>query len=174
MLEKKEKVLLKKAAAEVEKAKEFTRAKNKRGMIAKCMHFLLKISFSWCYVFDYFVCLSAWNFTYLTSMHIHALHDVWFFFGFCYTFCAFSHVMHPFWFSGTVCTLLVQGNSWKKRFMIFFPPFSKTIKPHNWNILIMTPEEKSTLFFCSQQTCKHWHTQCRLTCLFHCFVLNIQ
>ena len=31
MLEKKEKVLLKKAAAEVEKAKEFTRAKNKRG-----------------------------------------------------------------------------------------------------------------------------------------------
>lgn len=32
MLEKKEKVLLKKAAAEVEKAKEFTRAKNKRGM----------------------------------------------------------------------------------------------------------------------------------------------
>lgn len=33
MLEKKENVLLKKAAAEVEKAKEFTRAKNKRGMI---------------------------------------------------------------------------------------------------------------------------------------------
>lgn len=32
MLEKKEKVLQKKAAAEVEKAKEFTRAKNKRGM----------------------------------------------------------------------------------------------------------------------------------------------
>ncbi|KAL8101619.1 hypothetical protein AgCh_033495 [Apium graveolens] len=32
MLEKKEKVLMKKAAAEVEKAKEFTRAKNKRGM----------------------------------------------------------------------------------------------------------------------------------------------
>ena len=32
MLEKKEQVLLKKAAAEVEKAKEFTRAKNKRGM----------------------------------------------------------------------------------------------------------------------------------------------
>lgn len=31
MLEKKEKVLLKKVAAEVEKAKEFTRAKNKRG-----------------------------------------------------------------------------------------------------------------------------------------------
>lgn len=31
MLEKKEKVLVKKAAAEVEKAKEFTRAKNKRG-----------------------------------------------------------------------------------------------------------------------------------------------
>lgn len=33
MLEKKEKVLLKKAAGEVEKAKEFTRAKNRRGMI---------------------------------------------------------------------------------------------------------------------------------------------
>ncbi|PKA51209.1 Vacuolar protein sorting-associated protein 32 like 1 [Apostasia shenzhenica] len=32
MLEKKENVLLKKAAAEVEKAKEFTRAKNKRGL----------------------------------------------------------------------------------------------------------------------------------------------
>ena len=31
MLEKKEKVLLKKVAAEVEKAKEFTRGKNKRG-----------------------------------------------------------------------------------------------------------------------------------------------
>lgn len=33
MLEKKEKVLLKKVATEVEKAKEFTRAKNKRGML---------------------------------------------------------------------------------------------------------------------------------------------
>lgn len=33
MLEKKEKVLLKKAASEVEKAKEFTKAKNRRGMI---------------------------------------------------------------------------------------------------------------------------------------------
>lgn len=32
MLEKKEKVLLKKAATEVEKAKDYTRAKNKRGM----------------------------------------------------------------------------------------------------------------------------------------------
>ena len=32
MLEKKENVLVKKAAAEVEKAKEFTTAKNKRGM----------------------------------------------------------------------------------------------------------------------------------------------
>lgn len=31
MLEKKEKVLMKKASAEVEKAKEFTKAKNKRG-----------------------------------------------------------------------------------------------------------------------------------------------
>lgn len=39
MLEKKEKVLLKKATAEVEKAKEFTRAKNKRGMwLNSCMH----------------------------------------------------------------------------------------------------------------------------------------
>ncbi|PPD98023.1 hypothetical protein GOBAR_DD04962 [Gossypium barbadense] len=34
MLEKKEKVLLKKAAAEVEKAKEFAKARNKRGMVA--------------------------------------------------------------------------------------------------------------------------------------------
>lgn len=34
MLEKKESVLLKKATAEVERAKEFTRAKNKRGMIS--------------------------------------------------------------------------------------------------------------------------------------------
>jgi charged multivesicular body protein 4 len=33
MLEKKEKVLIKKASAEVERAKEFTRAKNKRGMV---------------------------------------------------------------------------------------------------------------------------------------------
>ncbi|RZS21338.1 hypothetical protein BHM03_00053967 [Ensete ventricosum] len=33
MLEKKEKVLLKKVSAEVEKAKEFTRAKNKRGKV---------------------------------------------------------------------------------------------------------------------------------------------
>jgi len=32
MLEKKEKVLEKKAAAELERAKEFSRAKNKRGM----------------------------------------------------------------------------------------------------------------------------------------------
>lgn len=32
MLEKKEKVLLKKASTEVEKAKDYTRAKNKRGM----------------------------------------------------------------------------------------------------------------------------------------------
>lgn len=39
MLEKKENVLLKKAAAEVEKAKEFTRAKNKRGMASKYIHF---------------------------------------------------------------------------------------------------------------------------------------
>lgn len=33
MLEKKEKVLLKKVGAEVEKAKEFTRGKNKRGRL---------------------------------------------------------------------------------------------------------------------------------------------
>lgn len=33
MLEKKEKVLLKKADGEIEKAKEFTKAKNKRGEI---------------------------------------------------------------------------------------------------------------------------------------------
>lgn len=36
MLEKKEKVLIKKAAQEVEKAREFTRAKNKRGMFSDC------------------------------------------------------------------------------------------------------------------------------------------
>ena len=35
MLEKKENVLLKKAATEVEKAKDYTRAKNKRGMTYK-------------------------------------------------------------------------------------------------------------------------------------------
>ncbi|KAA3477221.1 vacuolar protein sorting-associated protein 32-like protein 2 [Gossypium australe] len=34
MLEKKEKVLVKKAAAEVEKAKEFAKGRNKRGMDA--------------------------------------------------------------------------------------------------------------------------------------------
>lgn len=34
MLEKKEKVLVKKAAAEVEKAKEFSKGRNKRGMDA--------------------------------------------------------------------------------------------------------------------------------------------
>lgn len=33
MLEKKERVLLKKASAEVEKAKDYTRAKNKKGII---------------------------------------------------------------------------------------------------------------------------------------------
>lgn len=37
MLEKRESVLLKKADAEVEKAKEFTRLKNKRGMYAFCV-----------------------------------------------------------------------------------------------------------------------------------------
>jgi len=42
MLEKKEKVLLKKAAAEVEKAKEFTRAKNKRGMHQNSFIFVLE------------------------------------------------------------------------------------------------------------------------------------
>ena len=41
MLEKKEKVLVKKAAAEVEKAKEFTRAKNKRGMFQNSEIFAL-------------------------------------------------------------------------------------------------------------------------------------
>lgn len=39
MLEKKEQLLMKKAAAEVEKAKEFTRAKNKRGMFLKVFTF---------------------------------------------------------------------------------------------------------------------------------------
>lgn len=37
MLEKKEKVLQKKASTEVEKAKDFTRAKNKRGMGSFCV-----------------------------------------------------------------------------------------------------------------------------------------
>ena len=41
MLEKKEKVLQKKAAAEVEKAKEFTRAKNKKGKLSNCIHLIL-------------------------------------------------------------------------------------------------------------------------------------
>ena len=36
MLEKKEKVLLKKAGQEVEKAKEYTRSKNKRGTNLNC------------------------------------------------------------------------------------------------------------------------------------------
>ncbi|KAK2631133.1 hypothetical protein EUGRSUZ_L03351 [Eucalyptus grandis] len=40
MLEKKEKVLIKKASQEVEKAKEFTRAKNKRGMVIHLNFFL--------------------------------------------------------------------------------------------------------------------------------------
>lgn len=41
MLEKKEKVLLKKVAVEIEKAKEFTRAKNKRGIfIIKKQHLI--------------------------------------------------------------------------------------------------------------------------------------
>ena len=44
MLEKKENVLLKKAAGEVEKAKEFTKAKNKRGMI--CSSYVLTQCFS--------------------------------------------------------------------------------------------------------------------------------
>ena len=60
MLEKKENVLLKKAAAEVERAKEFTRAKNKRGMLAKCLlSFFHQNTMSQCSVFDYFVCSSA-------------------------------------------------------------------------------------------------------------------
>lgn len=36
MLEKKEKVLLKKASVEVEKAKDYSKAKNKRGMVVNC------------------------------------------------------------------------------------------------------------------------------------------
>lgn len=43
MLEKKEKVLQKKAAAEVERAKEFTRAKNKRCMDANFFFFLMEL-----------------------------------------------------------------------------------------------------------------------------------
>ena len=41
MLEKKERVLIKKASAEVEKAKEYTKAKNKRGMLLECRNFHL-------------------------------------------------------------------------------------------------------------------------------------
>ena len=46
MLEKKEKVLIKKASAEVEKAKEFTRATNKRGTVIDCFFQLVLIFFS--------------------------------------------------------------------------------------------------------------------------------
>ena len=42
MLEKKDKVLQKKATAEVEKAKEFTKAKNKRGMLLNWLHVLIE------------------------------------------------------------------------------------------------------------------------------------
>ena len=45
MLEKKEKVLLKKATAEIEKAKEFTRAKNKRGVFLASIEFLYILRF---------------------------------------------------------------------------------------------------------------------------------
>ncbi|KAE9464474.1 hypothetical protein C3L33_03587, partial [Rhododendron williamsianum] len=58
MLEKKEKVLLKKAAAEVEKAKEYTKAKNKRGIASN----LACSRFGWslnphCYVTAAIQCL---------------------------------------------------------------------------------------------------------------------
>lgn len=53
MLEKKEKVLMKKAAAEVEKAKEFTRAKNKRGMEQQTV-FLAVDFMAYVYVYDSF------------------------------------------------------------------------------------------------------------------------
>lgn len=49
MLEKKEKVLLRKAAAEIERAKEFTRAKNKRGVAGNIEILLLAM-----YVFFFF------------------------------------------------------------------------------------------------------------------------
>jgi hypothetical protein len=52
MLEKKEKVLEKKAAAELERAKEFSKAKNKRGVAylhsASCIiYFLLSFDLNW-------------------------------------------------------------------------------------------------------------------------------
>lgn len=40
MLEKKEKVLQKKASTEVERAKEFTKAKNKRGIAGMFVSFI--------------------------------------------------------------------------------------------------------------------------------------
>lgn len=43
MLEKKEKVLQKKASAEVERAKEFTRAKNKKGITLNFEFWLLDV-----------------------------------------------------------------------------------------------------------------------------------
>lgn len=175
MLEKKEKVLLKKAAAEVEKAKEFTRAKNKRGMIAKCMHFFTEniIFMVLClWLFCVFKCLKFYLFD--IYAHTRATWCVIFLWILLYFLCFFScnASLLVFW-----CSMhsFSTGKFLKEKIHEFFFPFlSKTIKPHNWNILIMTPEEKSTLFFRSQQTCKHWHTQCSLTCLFHCFVLNIQ
>ncbi|KAG5540527.1 hypothetical protein RHGRI_020668 [Rhododendron griersonianum] len=50
MLEKKEKVLLRKAAAEIERAKEFTRAKNKRGVAGNIEILLLAMAEAgrWC------------------------------------------------------------------------------------------------------------------------------
>jgi len=60
MLEKKEKVLLKKAAAEVEKAKEFTRAKNKRGKYQNSFMFVLEniieTSMLPSFLFDLYLC----------------------------------------------------------------------------------------------------------------------
>lgn len=43
MLEKKEKVLEKKAGAELERAKEFSKAKNKRGMVDWRQYAFLKV-----------------------------------------------------------------------------------------------------------------------------------
>lgn len=55
MLEKKEKVLLKKVDAEVEKAKEYTRAKNKRGK-----HLCLIVEFL-VFILDNFANLSLYH-----------------------------------------------------------------------------------------------------------------
>lgn len=54
MLEKKENLLQKKASAEVEKAKRYTKAKNKRGMVI--------VVFT-----GFFFSLENWSFRYLSS-----------------------------------------------------------------------------------------------------------